>query len=170
MDSPLPNIRFTTHPQVKVGLVHLDRKRPWPSCVNPDTGNQWARDMKEKMVAILEALPGTDLYRCDNQVRVDDDHSLREAMSSCRSAGVQVIVAIQPTISDGRLAPVMAQNWGPGLVLWSSPEEQTGEMISGNSLVGGHLMVASLRQLGHRVQLVYGNLDWDTARLRLEQA
>ena len=34
--------------------------------------------------------------------------------------------------SDGRLAPVLSQEWGPSLVLWASPEEQTGEMISGN--------------------------------------
>ena len=38
-------------------------------------------------------------------------------------------------ISDGRLAPVLAQQWEQCLVLWATPEEQTGEMISGNSLV-----------------------------------
>ena len=47
--------------------------------------------------------------------------------------------------SDGRLAPVLAQEWGPALVFMASPEEQTGEMISGNSLVGTHLMAATLR-------------------------
>ena len=58
-----------------------------------------------------------------------------------------MLVCVQPTISDGRLAPVLAQQWGRGLVLWASPEEQTGEMISGNSLVGTHLMTATLRCL-----------------------
>ena len=48
---------------------------------------------------------------------------------------VDVIVAIQPVISDGRLAPVLAQQWNKPLILWATPEEQTGEMISGNSLV-----------------------------------
>ena len=48
---------------------------------------------------------------------------------------VDVIVAIQPVISDGRLAPVLAQQWNNPLILWATPEEQTGEMISGNSLV-----------------------------------
>jgi len=48
---------------------------------------------------------------------------------------VDVIVAIQPVISDGRLAPVLAQHWQHPLVLWATPEEQAGEMISGNSLV-----------------------------------
>jgi len=48
---------------------------------------------------------------------------------------VDVLVAVQPVISDGRLAPVLAQQWGKCIVLWATPEEQTGEMISGNSLV-----------------------------------
>jgi len=165
----MPSIRFETHPQVRVGLVHLDRKRPWPSCINPDTGNEWGVDMKEKMVSVLESLY-PDLIRSDHEVKVNDDPSLRKCLSWCRKTGVQVIVAIQPTISDGRLAPVLSQEWGPGLVLWSSPEQQTGSMISGNSLVGGHLMAATLRQLGRRVELVYGNLDWERAMQTLQQA
>ena len=40
---------------------------------------------------------------------------------------------------------MLAQEWGPALVFMASPEEQTGEMISGNSLVGTHLMAATLR-------------------------
>ena len=51
------------------------------------------------------------------------------------AAQVDVLVAIQPVISDGRLAPVLAQQWKNCLVLWATPEEQSGEMISGNSLV-----------------------------------
>ena len=77
------------------------------------------------------------------------------------------MVAIQPVISDGRLAPVLAQQWGHCTVLWASPEEQTGEMISGNSLVGTHLMTTTLRQLGFQAQLVYGNLDWALAETQL---
>ena len=54
----------------------------------------------------------------------------------CRKKSVDVIVAIQPVISDGRLAPVLAQDWEHSVVMWATPEQQTGEMISGNSLVG----------------------------------
>ena len=46
-----------------------------------------------------------------------------------------VLVACQPVISDGRLAPVLAQEWEHCVVLWATPEEQSGKMISGNSLV-----------------------------------
>ncbi len=48
---------------------------------------------------------------------------------------MDVLLAIQPVISDGRLAPVMAQVWEQPVVMWATPEEQSGEMISGNSLV-----------------------------------
>merc|ERR1719481_1141549 len=126
--------------------------------------------MKEKMLSILEKLTGGSYFRSDLELQVDDDPSLRKAVVLCKSKGVQVIVAIQPTISDGRLAPVLAQLWGKGLVFWASPEEQTGEMISGNSLVGSHLMVATIRQLGMQCQFVYENLDWLRAEQRLRKA
>lgn len=39
-------------------------------------------------------------------------------------------ILTQPTISDGRLAPVIAQQWKGGLVVWGTPEKQTGSMVS----------------------------------------
>ncbi|XP_023338629.1 uncharacterized protein LOC111709235 isoform X2 [Eurytemora carolleeae] len=161
--------RYEEYPRIKVGLIHLDRKRPWPACINPATGNQWSQDMKTKMLDILDKT-GFTIFRSDEHICVDDDRSLREAVGLCRKAEVNVIVAIQPTISDGRLAPVLAQEWGPALVFMASPEEQTGEMISGNSLVGTHLMAATLRQLGRICQVVYSNLDWEKASEKLISA
>ena len=64
--------RYAEYPRIKVGLLHLDRKRPWPSCKNPETGNEWAADMKERMVKVLDST-GFEVYRTDLQVRVDDD-------------------------------------------------------------------------------------------------
>ena len=162
-------MRFAEFPLVKVGLVHLDRKRAWPSSLNPETGREWSLDMKDKMLEILSKT-NHSIYRSDLEVKVDDDPSLRSALALCGGGGCEVIVCIQPTISDGRLAPLLAQQWGPGLVLWASPEEQTGEMISGNSLVGTHLMSATLRQLGRQVELVYNNLDWEAAERSLRRA
>ena len=43
-------------------------------------------------------------------------------------------------------------------------------MISGNSLVGTHLMSATLRQLGRQVEMVYSNLDWEAAGRSLRRA
>ena len=54
-----------------------------------------------------------------------------------------MLLAIQPVISDGRLAPVLAQSWTHPVVMWATPEEQTGEMISGNSLVSIVLNITS---------------------------
>ena len=84
MSSCTEHFRFSEYPRVKLGLVHLDRKRPWPSCKNPDTGNEWSVDMKKKMLDILESLDFTDLYRTDEQVRVNDDrfvHKNEQKMS-----------------------------------------------------------------------------------------
>lgn len=188
----LSQFRFTDYPKKKVGLLHLERKRPWPSCPNPETGNQWSEDMKTKIVDIVSQAK-FEVFRADQNTKVDDDPSLRQALSKlelksikslyrdslydihvvpedCQEASVDVIVAVQPVISDGRLAPVLAQQWGHCLVLWATPEEQKGEMISGNSLVGSHLMTATLRQLGFPVQFVFGNLDWALAETQLLKA
>ena len=62
---------------------------------------------------------------------------------------------------------MLAQEWGHSIVFWATPEQQIGEMISGNSLVGTHLMSANLRQLGFQIQLVYANLDWQLAEVQL---
>lgn len=161
--------RYEEHPTIRVGLLHLHRKRPWPSCINPETGNQWADDMKTTVLEILARMKFT-VYRADEKVRVEDDRTLRLALADCRAEAVDVVLVIQPTISDGRLAPVLAQLWGPALVFWATPEEQKGEMIAGNSLVGTHLMTASLRQLGRSCQLVYANLDWARAEVQLAAA
>ena len=54
MCSCTEEMRFAEFPLVKVGLVHLDRKRPWPSSLNPETGREWSVDMKDKMLEILK--------------------------------------------------------------------------------------------------------------------
>merc|ERR1712029_296093 len=107
------------------------------------------------------------MIRTGTATNVDDDPTLRLALGECRQQGVDVVVAVQPIISDGRLAPVLAQDWEHSVVMWATPEQQTGEMISGNSLVGTHLMSANLKQLGFSVQFVYGNLDWQLSECQL---
>ncbi|TRY70417.1 hypothetical protein TCAL_16408 [Tigriopus californicus] len=153
----LSQFRYKDYPHKKVALIHLERKRPWPSCPNPETGNQWSEDMKSKIVDIVSK-GKFEVFRADQKTKVDDDPSLRQALNECMEASVDVIVAVQPVISDGRLAPVLAQQWGHCLILWATPEEQKGEMISGNSLVGSHLMTATLRQLGFPAQKTFGTL------------
>ena len=78
-EGPCGSFRFEVKPKVKVGLLHLERKRPWPSCPNPETGNQWSDDMKTKMIDVLEKSE-YEVYRVDKEVKVDDDPNLRIAL------------------------------------------------------------------------------------------
>ncbi len=90
--------------------------------------------------------------------------------AACRAAGAEVLVVMQPTISDGRLAPVIGQLWDRGIVLWATTERPAGPMISANSLVGTHVFAATLRQLGRAFELVYGHPDDRECRNELEIA
>ena len=42
-------------------------------------------------------------------------------------------------------------------------------MMSGNSLVGTHVMSATLRQLGSQVELVYNNLDFPCLIIHIQE-
>ena len=78
-EGPCGSFRFQVTPSVKVGWIHLERKRPWPSCVNPETGNQWSHDMKEKIMEIIHKLPFR-VSSVESVGKVNDDSSLRLAL------------------------------------------------------------------------------------------
>ena len=78
-EGPCGRFRFEDVPRLTIGLVHLDRKRPWPVALNPETGREWRVDMKDKMLGILED-SGHSVVRSDQRVTVSDDPSLREAI------------------------------------------------------------------------------------------
>ena len=47
---PCGRFRYQVVPDpITVGLIFMERKRPWPQCTNPETGNQWCDDMKQKV-------------------------------------------------------------------------------------------------------------------------
>jgi len=77
--SPCERFRYAILPSVKVGVVTLQRKRPWPSCPNPATGNQWSDDMKSQIVKVLEQTPFKVSY-APQGIQVVDDPSLRKAL------------------------------------------------------------------------------------------
>lgn len=133
----------------KLGLLFLGRTRPG---FDPD----WGKAMKQSIRSFLDASGYPYFIPSEN---IPTDGQLRRAIASCRSEGVQTLIVTQPTVSDGRLAPVLAQAWGDPLVLWATPEKQTGAMISSNSLVGSHIFASTLRQLHHRFEFVYGGPD-----------
>ncbi|TVR71357.1 MAG: sugar isomerase [Spirochaetaceae bacterium] len=147
-------------PDPTAGLLILGRKRPG---FDPE----WGAAVTRRIRAYLEELPWPVHVPAES---ITDDRELRAALDSCRAAGVTTLILVQPTISDGRLAPMLSRLWNKPLVLWATTEKQTGPMISANSLVGTHVMAATLRQLGHPLEFVYGDPDEGETRARLEQA
>jgi L-fucose isomerase-like protein len=131
----------------QVGLLIMGRKRPG---FDPE----WGAATKKRITQTLAALPYPVTTPSQN---IADEQELRDAVEQCRVAGVTVLVVVQPTISDGRLAPLLSRLWSGPLLMWATPEKPTGRMISANSLVGTHVMSATLRQLGHPLEIVYGD-------------
>jgi L-fucose isomerase-like protein len=143
-----------------IGLMVLGRKR---AGFDP----AWGAHVGTRIRAILDALPWTVHVPSDN---IADQAELGRSVESCRAAGVTVMILVQPTISDGRLAPLLSRLWKKPLVLWATTEKQSGAMISANSLVGTHVMTATLRQLGHPLEFVYGDPDQSFTQVSLRRA
>lgn len=164
--------RWTQKPQYRVGLLVLERKRDGFDVA-------WGKKTRGKCWEALVTICGNNGYALKplngDHERVADDRSLRRALQKAHG-DVDVVVATQPTISDGRLAAVLAQACAVPVVLWATPEnpDVRGSPVGGvssNSLVGTHLFAATLRQLGRRdVELVYADQDWSQAASQLSRA
>lgn len=129
-----------------VGLLIMGRTRPG---FDP----AWGAAVRRRIEEAMEALPWHVVVPSEN---IADDAELSRVIDVCRARSVDVLVLVQPTISDGRLAPLLARFWERPIVLWATTERGDGEMISANSLVGTHVMAATLRQLGRSLEFVYG--------------
>ena len=101
-EGPCGKFRFEDVPRLKIGLVHLDRKRPWPVAINPETGREWRVDMKQRMLDILDK-SGHSVVRSDMRVTVSDDPSLREAIGEERGIDVMVLSTCHQTFAGLRL-------------------------------------------------------------------
>lgn len=144
----------------KLGLLFLGRTRPG---FDPE----WGAEMKRAIRGFLDSSGYRYFVPSEN---IPTDAALRDALEKCRREAVDVLVVTQPTVSDGRLAPILAQAWGQPLVLWATPEKHSGYMISSNSLVGTHIFASTLRQLHHRFELVYGSPEATETGEQLELA
>ena len=133
-------------PALKAGVLFLRRKRP-------GFDQQWGASMEQQARRTLMA---TGLETFIPDIRVVDDVSLREALRGCHEQDCDVLIALQTTTSDGRLAPVLMQMWRDPVVFWATPENQQGVLVSSCSLVGTHAFAANIRQLGGSFELVYG--------------
>ncbi len=139
---------FTEHPRpdIRVGILFLKRKRAgfvpeWGEYIE----NQVRGQLRSSVFDIF--IP---------KQKIVDIISLRKALEECNDNGCQVLIAIQPTVSDGRMAPVLGQSGNSPVIFWATPEKQEGEMISACSLVGAHNFMANLAQAGHPFEFIYG--------------
>jgi len=133
--------------RIRVGFVFLGRKRR-------GFDMDWGAEMEEKVRAAAQRLP-FDIFE-PSEKAVDED-SLKKVVVECKKAGVQVLVLLQTTIGDGRLAPTLAQAWPYPPVIWATPENHEGDMISSCSLVGAHVWASTYRQMDRSFDILNGD-------------
>lgn len=139
----------TNNSAVKVGVIFLGRKRP-------GFDMEWGQPMAEKARAAM-AKTGFSIY--EPPQTVTDDASLKTAVADCSQKGVDAIVTLQTTMADMRMAPTMSQIWPHPVIIWATPENPQGDMISSCSLVGVHAWASILQQINHPFEIVYGDPD-----------
>lgn len=128
---------------------------------------EWGGQMERRVRSWLEK---TDFSLCEASEKVVDDPSLRRCMAMFNDQRVDAIVLLQTTMGDARLSQTMAQLWPGPLILWATPENQRGDMISSCSLVGVHCWASVLRQMRHPFELVNGDPDVPATRQRFLEA
>ncbi len=148
----------TTRP--KLGILFLGRKRP-------GFDMEWGRVMESRTREWL-LQSGWPVF--EPAGKAIDDSSLRQAITACTEQDVDVLVLLQTTMGDGRLAPTAAQLWPDPLVLWATPEKPEGDMISSCSLVGTHAWASTLRQMGRAFEIIYGDPEQESTARQLSEA
>ena len=143
----------------KLGVLFLGRKRSGFDA-------EWGRRMGKRVTDFLM----DSTYELRTVERAIDNASLQNAVAQCRKAGCTVLIVLQPTMSDGRLAPLLAQQWDGTIILWATPERPEGGKVSSCSLVGTHIFASTLRQLFHPFELVYGDPAAVRVRRELDEA
>jgi L-fucose isomerase-like protein len=143
-----------------IAIIALGRRRP-------GFNMEWGRQMEDRARHALQQMGLAIVEPPDKAI---DEPSLRLAVRACEEKGIGVIVLLQTTMADGRLAPNLAQLWPDPPVLWATPEMPAGDMISSCSLVGAHAWASTLRQMGRSFELVYGDPDAAETRRQLREA
>lgn len=145
---------------LRVGFLAIGRKRPG---FDPEWGRKmaaaaWFASEELSLKTILPERP------------VVDDTTLRRAIEELKLSHCQTLLVLQPTMGDGRLAPILAQLWDDPVVLWATPERPDTDRVSACSLVGTHVFASILRQMGRPFELVYGSADDESTRQQVMAA
>lgn len=144
----------------KLGIIFIGRRRP-------GFDMDWGRQMEQR---VRQWIAQAGYETVEPSQKPVDDPSIRCAMAELEEKDLEAIVVLQTTMGDGRLAPTMAQLWPDPIVLWATPENQSGDMISSCSLVGAHCWSSVLRQMRHSFELVYGDPDAAATQKRFHDA
>jgi len=138
-------------PVPHAGVVFLGRKRP-------GFDETWGAAMTERVKTVVSTR-SWGVFLCPT--RAVDDATLRQAVGECTASGCETLIALQTTMSDGRLAPLLAQLWNGPLVLWATPEKPEGDIVSSCSLVGTHLYASVFARMGVPFQVISGGPEDD---------
>jgi L-fucose isomerase-like protein len=151
-----------SHPNkpFKIGVIFIGRRRP-------GFDMEWGKAMEQ---SVRDWLMKTGLSIFEPAEKAVDDGSLRRVMAACAAESLDALVLLQTTQGDGRLAPTLAELWPDPLILWATPENQSGDMISSCSLVGTHVWASTLRHLEHPFELVYGAPGTPETQQRFREA
>lgn len=147
-------------PKIKLAVLFLKRKR---AGFMPEWG-----ELIEHKVRYSVGKMDFEFYVPD--VKIVDNETLCEAMDACCASKCDVYLALQTTMSDGRMAPVLGARSKNPVVFWATTEKQDTDMISACSLVGAHTFCATLAQLGYPFELVDGMPGEDKVMNELSQA
>ena len=143
-----------------IGVIFLGRKRP-------GFDMEWGFAMEERVRSFFQK---RNITAIEPDEKVVDEQTLRQAMEVFSQRGVNVLLVLQATMGDARLSQMVAQMWQDPVVIWATPENQEGEMISSCSLVGAHNWGSVFRQLGHPFELIYGAPEKEDTLRQLTEA
>ncbi|MBS3762582.1 MAG: L-fucose/L-arabinose isomerase family protein, partial [Planctomycetes bacterium] len=143
----------------RVGFLPIGRKR---GGFNPE----WGGKMEEAARKAVESLSVEVV--CPSEPVVDDS-TLRRAVAEMKTENCDTLLVLQPTMGDGRLAPVLAQLWDEAVVFWATPEKQDDPRVSSCSLTGAHDFGAIFRQFDHPFELVNGHPEDEETRSQVLQ-
>lgn len=145
---------------IRVGVLFLGRTRP-------GFDEDWGAAMAAR---VREAVGRQPWHAFFCPTKAVDDRTLRVAVGECRSADCHIMIVLQTTMSDGRLAPVLAQLWDRPFVLWATPEKPGGDLVSSCSLVGTHLFASLFARSGIPFEVLSGAPEDERLLGQLDEA
>ena len=145
---------------MKAGVVFFGRTRP-------GFDEEWGARVSSK-VRSATASRSWDAFHCPT--RAVDDQTVRAAAKECIEAGCDTVIMLQTTMSDGRLAPVFFQQWAGPVILWATPENPDGDLVSSCSLVGTHLFASLAARLDVPFEVFQGSPEDEAILEQIDRA